>query len=398
MKNMSKECRFVLECIRSTLTAHVLRDEMFSGIDFGKVCSLASSHRVMGLVFSAVETFKEKLPQDVFEKMSSINKMMIMSSVARNGAIDEVADVLKKNSIDFVLLKGAVLQNLYPEKYMRYSADTDILVREKDYKKTPALFKKLSYKFDSQNDKHYVFQKKPYVCVEIHKKLVSSEEFFDDVWENVENDGEKLVLKKEFELAYLLFHMAENFIKTAGMGIHSVADIYLYLKTYGENLDKKLLDKYLDRLGLTEFFFHIKKLGEIWFDGKEYDEFYVDLSRYIFAGGRSGNAVNAASGKISSERSLAKGKFTFLLSKLFLPYSQLKKIYPALEKAPVLLPVFWGMRICGIVFRPEHRSYERAKIILKKTDKSSIENARKILQKLNLEDKPYKRKDKNENA
>lgn len=385
MKELSKENAFILECVRSSICNIPVSFDFQNDISFEKVFRAAQSHRIMGLVFNALKPLEENIPREIFEKMSAVNKMMIMSSVARNGSIEEVSKIFHENNIRFVLLKGAVLQDLYPEKYMRYSTDTDILVKQKDYEKTVSLLKELSYKFESRNDKHFVFWKKPYICVEIHNKLVSGSGFFDSAWENVAEENGSLVMKKEFELTYLLCHMAENFSKTAGIGIHSVIDIYLYLKKYENRLDREALEKYLEKCRLKKFFESIKALGEIWFEGREYDEFYLKLTEYIFAGGRSGNPANAASGNISYDKSLVLGKIKFFLSKIFLPYKDLKKIYPALEKAPFLLPVFWIIRIFGIVFRPEHHSFERAKDIMKNTDKESVENTKEILRRLDID-------------
>ncbi|MBQ7580060.1 MAG: nucleotidyltransferase family protein [Clostridia bacterium] len=384
MKTLSKESSFVIECIGSSLKNVPLDSGLFDGVDLEKVYRIALSHRVIGLVFGALKPHRDKIPSELFEKMSSHNKMMIMSSVARNNSMAEVSEALSKNGIRFLFLKGAVIQNLYPEKYMRYSTDTDVLVEEKDYEKTYPLLKELSYKFDSQNDKHYVFWKKPYVCVEIHKKLVSDNGFFDRVWDNVNEETGVLVMAKEFELTYLLYHMAQNLVKTGGVGIHSVTDVYLYLKTHERSLDKGLFEEYLRETGLTGFFESIKTLGEMWFDGKDCEEFYSTLTDYIISAGRSGDPSKVASGKIDSASPLIVGKTKFLLSKLFLPYNDLKKIYPALGKAPFMLPFFWGMRICGIVFRPEHHGFERAKLIMKKTDRKSVELSQEILQRLEL--------------
>lgn len=384
MNGLSKENGFVLECVRCSVTDTDLGSELYENVDFEKVYRIASSHRIMGLVFRAVKPLKQNVPEDVFQKMSGADKMMIMSSVARNASIDEVTRSLFENNIRFILLKGAVIQDLYPEKYMRYSTDTDVLVEEKDYKRIPPIFKSLSYSFDSQNDKHYVFWKKPYVCVEVHKKLVSDCSFFDCVWENTVEENGRLSLKKEFELAYLLFHMAENFTKTGGIGIHSVTDVYLYLKRYGESLDGKLFESYLSELGLTKFFEAVKNLGEIWIGKKDADEFYVSLTEYIIGGGRSGDPAKAASGNIDPDKPLMLEKFRFFFSKLFLPYGELKKKYPFLGKAPFLLPVFWGMRITGIIFRPEHHGFERARSIMKNTDKKNVKKTSEILRKLEL--------------
>lgn len=381
---MTNEHMFIISCIRSVIKNEAFSFDFKQQIDFNRVYSICVRHCISSIVFSAIKNYSNNVPENFFKRLSSANKVMIMSSVARNNSINQLDSYLTKNDVDFILLKGAVLQNLYPEKYMRYSTDTDILVRENDYKKTFRLMKNLSYTFDSQNDKHYVFFKKPYVCIEVHKKLMRDNSFFERAFEHTEKINGRIFLKKEFELTYLVCHMAENMKKTAGIGIHSIIDVYLFLKYYGYKLDKELLEKYLRENKVFEFFKCIKDLSETWLDTKNFNDLQLKLTDFIFEGDRAGNEVNAASVSLNEKRPLLGQKITLLLSKIFLPYRDLKKIYPALEKAPFMLPFFWIMRISGIIFRPEHRAFKRAENILSKTNKNSIEKTKEIFKYLGI--------------
>ena len=385
---LSNNYRFVISAVKSTLNNKPI-DEKFEKLNFEKIFNIALSHCIVPLVYKAITISSNiDVPEEILKKFSNTNKMMIMSSVARNNSITEVCESFRKKNIEYILLKGAVIQNFYPEKFMRYSTDTDILVKEKDYEKTAPVLKELSYKFDSQNDKHYVFYKKPYVCIEIHKKL-SRNNFFDNAWENSEKFGEETHLKKEFELTYLVCHMAENFSKTAAVGVHSIVDLYLYLQKFEKEIDEKHLRKNFEKVGILKFFESIKELSKIWFEDKESNEFFDELTNFIFEGKRSGNEINAASVKIDNKKPIAFAKISFLFSKIFLPYKDLKKIYPILEKIPFCLPVFWIMRITGIVFRPEHRGFKRASSILKNTNTQKIKKTKKLFDELELNDKQF---------
>lgn len=386
MSCLSEEYKFIIAAVKCAINNAPI-DKNFENVNYEKVCSIAVSHCVTSLLSRALKLSSISVDEDVFKKISAADKVMLMSSLARENARENITKLFKENDVDFVLLKGSNLQNLYPEKYWRYSCDIDVLVREDDYKKSFDVFKNAGYDFDSRNDKHYVFTKKPYVCVEIHRKLTSENLFFENVWQNTfEKDG-FWELKKEFELTYLVYHIAENFSKSAGIGIHSVTDLYLYIKNYKSEIDEEILHGYLKQNGLLTFYNALKTLGEIWFENKESNEFYDKLTFFIISGSRNGNASNAASIRISEKTPLFFGKILFLLSKIFLPYKDLKKIYPALEKCPVLLPVFWLVRLTGIIFRREHRSFQRANYIFKNTNKNSIKNTKEIFRQLGLNDK-----------
>ena len=386
MSCLSEEYKFIIDAVKSAITNTPI-DKNYENVNYRKVCSIALSHCISSLLSRALKLSSISVDEDILKKISASDKIMLMSSLARKNARENFAKIFRENDVDFVLLKGANLQNLYPENHWRYSCDIDVLVKEKDYEKSYKIFKNAGYDFDSRNDKHYVFTKKPYICVEIHKKLCSENNFFENVWQNtIEKDG-SLVLKKEFELAYLVYHIAENFSKNAGIGIHSVTDIYLYIKNYKNEIDEKVLYDYLEKNGILKFYQSLKTLGEIWFENKESSEFYDRLTDFIISGNRNGNASNAASIRMNNNKPLFFEKILFMFSKIFLPYKDLKKIYPALEKVPFLLPVFWLIRIAGIVFRREHRSFQRANDIFKNTNKKSIENTKEIFKELDLYNK-----------
>lgn len=386
MSCLSEEYKFIIDAVKSAITNTPI-DKNYENVNYRKVCSIALSHCISSLLSRALKLSSISVDEDILKKISASDKIMLMSSLARKNARENIAKIFRENDVDFVLLKGANLQNLYPENHWRYSCDIDVLVKEKDYEKSYKIFKNAGYDFDSRNDKHYVFTKKPYICVEIHKKLCSENNFFENVWQNtIEKDG-SLVLKKEFELAYLVYHIAENFSKNAGIGIHSVTDIYLYIKNYKNEIDEKVLYDYLEKNGILKFYQSLKTLGEIWFENKESSEFYDRLTDFIISGNRNGNASNAASIRMNNNKPLFFEKILFMFSKIFLPYKDLKKIYPALEKVPFFLPVFWLIRIAGIVFRREHRSFQRANDIFKNTNKKSIENTKEIFKELDLYNK-----------
>ena len=145
-----------------------------------------------------------------------------------------------------------------------------------------------------------------------------------------------------------------------------------------------LLEKYLRENKVYEFFTCIKDLSETWLDRENFGDFQLKLTDFIFEGDRAGNEVNAASVSLDEKKPLLGQKISLLLSKIFLPYRDLKKIYPALEKIPFMLPFFWIMRITGIIFRPEHRAFKRAENILSKTNKNSVEKTKEIFKHLGI--------------
>ena len=73
------------------------------------------------------------------------------------------------------------------------------------------------------------------------------------------------------------------------------------------------------------------------------------MAARVCESGIFGNRTNISRAKAANTK-----EKNFFLSKvfsaIFLPYENMKSFYPVLEKAPVLLPFFWGKRIFDRVF------------------------------------------------
>lgn len=50
--------------------------------------------------------------------------------IQRDNAIQCISNALESQQIEYILLKGAVIRDLYPQKWMRTSCDIDVLVHE----------------------------------------------------------------------------------------------------------------------------------------------------------------------------------------------------------------------------------------------------------------------------
>ena len=385
LKELSENYQNFIYLVRAGLTGEKT-DLSEEKINFSSVYELSVAHCITALVFAGIKNCSLALPREIEKKFSSAEKVSAISSGARNDDAKKILSQLEKNNIDCMLLKGILFQEMYPQKHMRYSADIDFLIKNEDYKKCCSIIKNMGYFHDSKNDKHDVFTKKPFVCIEVHSRLSSGEDFFNNAWVNAEKIEKNIFrLKKEYELAYFIYHMKEDLTRSAGIGVHSLCDLWLYLKNYEKELDKEVLKSYLTELGIYKFFLSVTELCKIWFDNAETDEFYNELSEIIISGNRGGNMINAASLKIDGGKPLLLGKAGFLAKKIFLPYRDLKRIYPALGKFPPALPFFWGMRITGIIFRPEHRGFSRASQMLRYTDKERINRIKGIFKELEID-------------
>ncbi len=293
-----------------------------------------------------------------------------------------LCDTFEEEKIDFIPLKGAVLRSLYPQPWFRTSCDIDILVKEEDLDRTIAVLqKKLKCTCTSigQHDAQLFLDNGKHL--ELHFSLLESgskEELkvlLNKVWENVQSKTEHwYVMDNYFLYCYLLSHMAKH-MRFGGCGIRSVLDIWLFNQ---RNLkDEKKRDDLLKQSGLFTFAKAIEKLSNVWMLGEKHDELSRELEEYILTGGVYGSVGN----KVSTGQAKSKNKFSYLFSRVFLPYEKLKYKYPILQKHPWLFPFYQIVRWFKPIFNK--KSKKRTSRELKRTLSTSEEQQKRIRKLMN---------------
>ena len=131
--------------------------------------------------------------------------------------------------------------------------------------------------------------------------------------------------------------MARHFA-AGGCGIRSFLDLWLL---DAQQCDDAARLAMIESAGLSAFLRAARDLCRRWFDGEEnHDPHLLAVERFVLFGGAYGSKHNY----VTLQQKKRGGKFGYILSRLFIPYEQMKYIYPVLQKAPVLLPIFWVWR------------------------------------------------------
>lgn len=205
---------------------------------------------------------------------------------------------------------------------------------------------------------HDVYHKKPVMNVEMHKKLMAEYveifDYFKDAWAKAvkkENREYEYTQSPEDFYIYQMGHLYKHYSK-GGSGIRSVLDTYIYLKKYGDVLDREYLDKEFEKMGILDFVSNFEQLSFEWFDEGRVEG---DLSLYILSSGVFGtrfhSVLSSTIKKSSGEESIKKLKSRYLINRIFLPFDNMRVMYPVLNKAPVLLPLCWAARIARFLVK-----------------------------------------------
>ena len=207
------------------------------------------------------------------------------------------------------------------------------------------------------------------------------ERLLESVWNYASTKNESSCLYEMTDEMYYLYHiahMAKHFT-AGGCGIKPFIDLWLLENFNNENSLKR--EELLKKGNLLKFARGVKKTSEIWLGNKEHDVSTQLIENYILNGGTYGicsNAITLNQQKIGS-------KFKYLLSRIFLPYQSLKRLYPILEKHRWLMPIMQVARWFRTIRngRFEH-SLNEIKHSVSTTD-GQRESMKKLLEDLGLQ-------------
>ena len=301
-----------------------------------------------------------------------------------NHELKFICDVLEKEGIKFIPLKGSVLRDYYKEPWLRTSCDIDVLIKHDDLEKTTKLLtEKYQCSLTGRTEHDVSFMTVGNVHLELHFKLVEgnkSEKVLETVWERVklkEGKNYHYLMNSEMYYFYHVAHMAKHF-EDGGCGIRTFLDLYLMLENMP--VDKLELDKLLGDGGLKAFCDASKNLALSWFGGEEKTELSRRMEDYILGAGVYGNVQN----RVAVHEGEKGGKFRYIFRRIFLPYSQLKILYPKIEKHKILTPFCGIHRWFKILFGGRAKRAVNELKISANMDKEQLNSTRKLISELGL--------------
>lgn len=293
--------------------------------------------------------------------------------------------------IDYLLLKGTVLKQLYPQPDMRMMSDADILIRKDQYDKIAEIMTREGFTPGTESD-HELVWKKPGFLVELHKRLVPTYDkdlyaYYGEGWDfavPVEEGACRYELVPEDLLVYLIVHAAKHY-RDGGIGIKHFCDLWLFRKKHPK-VDMDYVRGELKRLNLLRFYENVERTLAAWFDHQPMTEEADLITARVFASGAYGtkemqNLSDAA--KRSEDGDVARARLSKTKEMLFPSYSNMCILYPKLKKMPPLLPAFWCARWCRTLFFRRDRIHSNIENI-RNMEEESIQKYREELEKVGL--------------
>lgn len=312
----------------------------------------AVEHKIENIIYKEILRNKDWFynSEEIFEKWKQINLFSSVSLIKLDATVKAVCEEFEKHKVNLVLLKGAVIKNLYPEMTMRTMGDTDIILKEEEFEKAKEIFESFSYETNADIHGNPVFLKEKNYKFEAFFELST----IDNVWKKVDNiKGKDFIytLNTEMFMYHLVTHLAKH-VKYKGAGIRNLCDIYLFMKN--NKINYEIVKNELEKKGLTTFFETLVKLIELVFDYKDEKlksdalkedalELLSFMLRYGVYGAQSENNVFVNS-QLKKSITLRE-KIIIVFSKFFPGSKKLSDKYMYAKKCVLLLPFAWIHRL-----------------------------------------------------
>ncbi len=350
---MKSDILFMLRLIASVVLEKEA-PEMQNIINWENILRVSVLHNVANLVAYGIAKGRYPIPDGIKNQFDLKLYERMTVSDNQNLETEKILNVFNENNIDHMPLKGILLQNLYPSKDMRFMADMDILIKPEEKEKINSIMLSLGYEFYCESNHEYIYSKKPYVSVELHKRLIPSYNedmyaYFGEGWDRaIKSEKNRYELNTEDNFIYIFTHFTKHY-RDGGIGIKAVLDIFLYLQKYND-INKDYVKEQLEKLKLNEFYDNLTELVDYWFCDGEETETAVIMTEFIINSGTFGNLKNQVSAEAIRESKDIKNADKFRYIKFIFPnLKKMKVIFPTLEKFPILLPFFWAWRVIRFI-------------------------------------------------
>lgn len=313
-------------------------------IDWKKLVAISKKQQVYSIIASILDA--SALPKEQAAELVSYVQSELLRLLSMKSELEQLEKELQEKQIKFMLLKGSVIRDYYPQQKMRQMSDIDILY---DYSRRDELFKIMKsrgFRLTTSCENSDDFFKEPFYTFEWHRELFFEEAQFCphfDLWKNAQADSDnpyKYHIESTEHFVYTICHMFKHYA-TNGCGVRFLCDIYV-LMHYGEDIDMGRAIAELEKIGIKEFALDAISLTNAVFDGGKISENQQKMLDFLLSSGVYGNLVVDYSKKLSEFNG---SKIKYLFRRIFPEKKKMLANYRQLEKKPYLLPFYYIVRI-----------------------------------------------------
>ncbi len=377
--------QLLIALLRAVLNGEPFNDPI-TFADFKAVYKLAAKHDLKHLVYTAAETGgvlptpSDEADRAFMEQAAAAVMSAQYRFVKLEAELAHIGQVFEREGIPYIPLKGAVLRVLYPEEWMRTSCDIDVLVHEEDLDRAADALVAEGFETDGVRNYHDMSLYCDGVHLELHHNILERVPQMDavlaTVWDHTVSKGCYHLEKPAFFLFHHFAHMAHHFLG-GGCGIRTVMDLWLLLQSGG--CSSKEVLTLCEQGGLLTFAEQMCALAAVWFGDGEHDATTRRVEQFILHGGAYGSREQR-----SASAAARYGTVGAAWHKIWMPYIDLKQVYPQVESKPYLVPYYQAHRVLTRLKQGRgEQAIERLRAVGEQSDEAVAET-RELLSDLGL--------------
>ena len=258
--------RVFFELLRAGLWEKEMRLSQYSMIDYAAIMRMAEEQSVVGLVTAGLEHVSDvKVPQEWLLQFIGQTIQIEQQNKAMNEFVAKLIEMLRKNGVYALLVKGQGIAQCYEKPLWRASGDVDLLLSDSNYEEAKKVLIPLATDVETEYShfKHQGMTIDGFV-VELHGTqhsrlsrrvdsmidAVQKDVFYGGNVRSWQNGGTQVFLPAPNEDVIFVFtHILHHFF-FEGIGLRQICDWCRLLWKYRSEIDVKLLEKRLRTAGL----------------------------------------------------------------------------------------------------------------------------------------------------
>lgn len=373
------------------IVASIVRQDalhvMFNRLDWERMFRLADYHRVANIVYLGVLGKGDALPDRWRDRFFGRYQETLLFEENCEESLKEVLMWLDMREISCTVLTSTSIREYYEIPETAENSPVQILLDEDNYFLAKGYLVDLGYETD-QTYKGYgermkrvsgisvvLYHKLPFRTSGYAKNIQRLLEtaFVQEPYYNIR------VLPEESEFIFRMAKIVYGYA-TDELRLREMLDLYLFHKVWRKELNMETIQKRLTDFQIDEISEKLLRIAYMWF-GDRKDNIFIeqpeDMSVYDVIEDRllTRGSINREADVqvLKLEKAIQKeidkekreeswelftekisdflGGFRKKLQWAFPDYHYMSSIYPAVEKIPILLPVFWGVRGIRLLWR-----------------------------------------------
>ncbi len=366
-------------------------------LDWENIYKLADYHKVAHILYLATLGLDEEIAQKWKTLFREKYEESLLSQERFRNAAEVVMSQLKQNKIHALLIKDGIMSSCYEPREIRALNQVRILVDEGQEAQIHSLMRSMDFqKQENRKGRGEAYYRVPKTMVIYYTDLGFQtrqlRKYFDFPVKVIRQmEGEKYLhqfTEDEFYI-YLMCDLVNQYA-CAEITIGNMVDYWQFYKLYKEKLNWEYIDKELAVAGVLDFAHRLQSLAHIWFGGEseafsaQYEaeiDVYQAMELYIFTRGSEGREASMKLTELVKEftsrqmRKRREERVRRFRKFLFPDRRYMENIFPILEDAPFLMPVFWLWRSVLLSLMPIKKKIYRMFNPIRRKISNIVENA-----------------------